>query len=123
MIIDMRHPVIVSRNRRFEHEPEYALATVMSPIEVPDYSADEVATAALVHHGNGSTTHRRIDRHCYKMFNDMPASALRDGADMARSLVGNEALFDFGAFFRHVIQEAVSLGTSERTLSKNVAYV
>lgn len=120
MRIQMQHPAIVSRRKREQSEPAYAMVKVTSPIEVADYSSSDVQTAAILHHGRSSTTYRRIGDHLYKQMDHMPAGALESGTDMARTLIGKGSTFDFGAFMNIVHDSALQLADAEPF--DNVAY-
>lgn len=123
MLFELEHPIIVTRRKRSASDPQYALVRARSPIHVRDYALSDVQTAAIMHHGNGSTTYRKIDGHFYKQMDYMPATALAAGSDMAEALIGRRTQFEFGAFMDRVRQAALELSDETLTLFKNVAYL
>ncbi|MCV9963978.1 hypothetical protein OIU34_19040 [Pararhizobium sp. BT-229] len=123
MRIHMQHPAIVSRRKRVQSEPAYAMVKVTSPVEVAEYSLGDVQTAVILHHGRATTTYRRIGEHLFKQLDHMPAAALADGTDMIRAMLGRENHFDFGSFMGVVEAAGHRMAVEEATGLKNVAYL
>lgn len=99
------------------------MVRVTSTVDVADYASGDAQTAAILHHGRGDTTYRRIGDHLYKEMSYMRAQALEPESDMARSLVGRSSVFDFGAFMTLVESAAIDLSNEASTGFGNVAYV
>jgi hypothetical protein len=123
MRIQMQHPAIVSRPQLDPSHPAFMMVRMTSPIEVADYALGDTQTAAIIHHGQGNTTYRRIGDHLYKEMDHMPARALEPGSDMARSLLGRIGPFDFGSFMTVVENAALNFAGDTALGLGNVAYV
>ncbi|MBY3157165.1 hypothetical protein HFO56_33110 [Rhizobium laguerreae] len=98
------------------------MAKVTSTVEVADYAFGDTQTAAILSHGAGDTTYRRIGDHLYKALDHMPVHALKPGSDMARTLVGRSSAFDFGSFMTVVENAALDLASETAPGFTNVAY-
>lgn len=123
MRMHMQHPAIVSRRKRDQSEPAYAMVKVTSTVELAEYALRDVQTAAILHHGMATTTYRRIGEHLFKQLDHMPATALADGTDMIRAVLGREHHFDFGSFMGVVEAAGHRMAVEEATGFKNVAYL
>ncbi|MBY3432984.1 hypothetical protein HFN89_02170 [Rhizobium laguerreae] len=123
MRVHMQHPAIVSRRQRQDTHPAFMMVRVTSTVDVADYALGDTQIAAILSHGAGDTTYRRIGDHLYKALNHMPAHALEPGSDIARTLVGRSSAFDFGSFMTVVENAALALASETAPGFENVAYV
>jgi hypothetical protein len=123
MRIEMQHPAIVTRRKRYRGEPDFAMVNTVSPIEVADYALGDAPAVLIVHHGAGDTTYRSLDGKLFKQLDFMSATALRPDAEMADALASHTSVTHFGSFMDIVEAWAITLETTEHPDVSNVSFL